>query len=97
MHAGAGVFHGAQGDTHHKATLSWVGWSDKRFCEEYGYSLAEFEGWREPWVLSMRARQYGLDKAREPWIARAQQARQRGNRAKVAARRERVLGAGEEP
>ena len=85
-----------KGDTHHKATLTWILWSDKRFCEDYGYSLAEFEGWREQWVRSERARQYGLDKAKEPVSVRAQQARDRRLRAKVAARRERMLAASEE-
>ena len=65
----------------------------RRFCERYKYSLAEFEGWREQWVRTERARQYGLDKAKEPGLARAHQARERRNRARVAARRERVLAA----
>ncbi|GAB4813232.1 hypothetical protein N2152v2_000278 [Parachlorella kessleri] len=85
-----------KGDVHHKSTLSWVGCSDKQFCAKYQYSAAEFEGWREQWVCSERARQYGLDKAEEPGMARAQQARERRRKAGVAARREKVLAAGEE-
>ena len=47
-------------------------------------------------MLSERARQYGLDKAKETGIARAQRARKKWFRAKVDASRERVLAAGEE-
>ena len=54
-------------------------------CERYKYSLAEFEGWREQWVRTERARQYGLNKAEESGIARAIQARDRRRKAKVAA------------
>ena len=57
----------------------------RRFCERYKYSLAEFEGWREQWVRTERARQYGLNKAEESGIARAIQARDRRRKAKVAA------------
>ncbi|GAB4813253.1 hypothetical protein N2152v2_000299 [Parachlorella kessleri] len=85
-----------KGDTHHKATLTWLAWNDKKFCDKYGYSVTEYEGWREQWVRSERARQYGLDKVKEPGMARAQQARQRRFKAKVAARREEVLAAGED-
>ncbi|GAB4813252.1 hypothetical protein N2152v2_000298 [Parachlorella kessleri] len=85
-----------KGDIYHKATLSWISWSDTRFCERYRYSTEEYEGWREQWVHSERARLYGLDKADVPGMARALQARDRRNRAKVAARREEVLAAGEE-
>ncbi|GAB4813249.1 hypothetical protein N2152v2_000295 [Parachlorella kessleri] len=85
-----------KGDKHHKDTLTWLVWSDKNFCAKYGYNAAEYGGWREQWVCSERARQYGLDKADEPAFARAQQARQRRLRAKVAARREEVLAADEE-
>ncbi|GAB4813248.1 hypothetical protein N2152v2_000294 [Parachlorella kessleri] len=60
----------------------------------YGYSLAEYVGWREQWVGSERARLYGL--AKEPGMARAHRARDKRGRAKVAARREEVLAAGEE-
>ena len=85
-----------KGDTHHKSTLTWLVLSDKKFSEKYGYSLAELEEWGKQWVCSERARQYGLDKAKEPGMARAHQARQRRRRAKVAARRQNLLEAGEE-
>ncbi|GAB4813244.1 hypothetical protein N2152v2_000290 [Parachlorella kessleri] len=85
-----------KGDTHHEATLTWIMRSNKSFCEKFGYSLAEYEGWREQWVRSERARQYGLDKDEEPGIVRAQQARERRRKARVAARREEVLEAGNE-
>ena len=58
--------------------------------------MAEFEGWGKQWLCSERARQYGLDKATEPPFARAQEARQRRGRAKVAARRQKLLEAREE-
>ena len=85
-----------KGDTHHMSTLTWVKWSNVKFCTEYGYSVAEFEGWEERWLCSERARQYGLDKATEPGIARAHQARERRRKAKVAARRQKLLEAVEE-
>ena len=83
-------------DTQHITTLTWLAWSDEKFCTKYGYSLAEFEGWGKQWVRSERARQYGLDKATEPAFARAHQARQRRGKAKVAARRQKLLEAGDE-
>ena len=85
-----------KGGAHHKATLSWVAWTSERFCKVYEYDPKEFEEWREQWVRSERARQYGLDKAKEPGIARAQRARMMRFRAKVDASRERVLAAGED-
>ena len=85
-----------KGDTHHMSTLSWLVWRDEVYCTEYGYSLAEFKEWGKQWVRSERARQYGLDKAKEPPFARAQEARQRRCRAKVAARRQKLLEAGDE-
>ncbi|GAB4813229.1 hypothetical protein N2152v2_000275 [Parachlorella kessleri] len=84
-----------KGDTHHENTLTWVPWGNERFCEVYKYDLDEYEGWREQWMQSKRATQYGLHKAKETGMARALQARKRRFRAKVDARREQLLSDGE--
>ncbi|GAB4822697.1 hypothetical protein N2152v2_009743 [Parachlorella kessleri] len=83
-----------KGDTHYKATLTFIKDADEKFCQRYGYSLAEFEAWEAQWLRSERAREYGLDKAREPSIGKLQAARQKGSKARVAARRkQRLAGA----
>ena len=80
------------GDMRFKAGLSWIIWSDKNLCKRHGYSLEVFEGWREQWLQSERAKEYGLDKPREAAGFMRQAARQRGSKARVAARRQQVLG-----
>ena len=81
-----------KGDMRVKAGLSWIMFSNKMFCEQYGYSLEVFEGWREQWLQSERAKEYGLDKPRIEGVDRMNAARQRGNKARVAARRKQALG-----
>ena len=80
------------GDMRFKAGLSWIIWSDKNLCKRHGYSLEVFEGWREQWLQSERAKEYGLDKPRIEGVDRMNAARQRGNKARVAARRKQALG-----
>ena len=81
-----------KGDMRFKTGLSWIMFSNKMFCKRYGYSLEEFEGWREQWLQSERAKEYGLDKPRVRGVDRMSAARQRGSKARVAARRRQVLG-----
>ena len=81
-----------KGDMRFKTGLSWIMFSNKMFCKRYGYSLEEFEGWREQWLQSERAKEYGLDKPGAAAGAMRQAARQRGRKAKVAAKRQQVLG-----
>ncbi|GAB4822694.1 hypothetical protein N2152v2_009740 [Parachlorella kessleri] len=81
-------------DTHYKASLSWVTFSDENFCQHYKYSPAEFKAWEGQWLQSERAREYGLDKAQEPGVRRFQAARHEGRKAQVTARRkQRLTGA----
>ena len=80
-----------KGDTHFNTTLSWIAGSDDRFCERYGYSLAEFKAWEGQWLQSERAREYGLDKPRMSSMQKAQAARQKERKSQVAARRKQWL------
>ncbi|GAB4822695.1 hypothetical protein N2152v2_009741 [Parachlorella kessleri] len=80
-----------KGDTHYKASLSWVTFSDEKFCRLYKYSPAEFKAWEAQWLRSERAREYGLDKPRVSGMERAQAARQKAHKAMVAASREQRL------
>ncbi|GAB4822696.1 hypothetical protein N2152v2_009742 [Parachlorella kessleri] len=83
-----------KGDAHYKASLSWMVDSDDKFCQRYKYSLVEFRAWEAQWLRSERAREYGLDKARVSGMERALAARQKGSKARVAARRkQRLAGA----
>ncbi|GAB4813218.1 hypothetical protein N2152v2_000264 [Parachlorella kessleri] len=81
-----------KGDPRVRTTLSWITPSDTGFCQRYGYSLEEFVGWEEEWVQSERVRKYGLDTPAETGLMKAHAARDRGRRARVAARRQQVLG-----
>ena len=81
-----------KGDMRFKTGLSWIMFSNKMFCKRYGYSLEEFEGWREQWLQSERAKEYGLDKPRAASVDRMMAARQQGRKARVAAKRQQALG-----
>ena len=81
-----------KGDMSSKTSLPWIADSNEKFCKRHGYSLEEFEGWREQWLQSERVKEYGLDKPREAAGFMRQAARQRGSKARVAARRQQVLG-----
>ncbi|GAB4822693.1 hypothetical protein N2152v2_009739 [Parachlorella kessleri] len=84
-----------KGDTHYKANLSWVNFTDEKFCQVYKYSPVEFKAWEAQWLRSERAREYGLDKARVPSVKSFQAARHKGRKAQVTAHRKRLLAGSE--
>jgi hypothetical protein len=84
-----------RGHTHYEAGLAWIRMTNEKFCKAYGYGMEEFQGWEQEWQQSERAVQYGLDKPRAANMSRAQAARQKRHRAKVAARRQQVIMSGD--